>query len=160
MSFDEAKFAAHIGRLGLNHFGYKELLAGRYRALNGPPPMRLWDNIVPTILIVDALRAHFGKSIKIISAYRTEAYNDPSKNSGRATKSQHQAFTALDIRVQGETQEKVAKTLESWEYKRWFWSPIQFNRRAESISKGQIPFYELPETTRSQDVAGLHLQGS
>ena len=149
MSFNESAFAAHIGRLGLNHFGYKELLVGRYRALNGPPPLRLWDNIVPTILVVDALRSHLGKSIKLISAYRTEAYNDPSKNAGRAPRSQHQAFSALDIRVTGMAPAAVAKILESWQDKEWFWSPVQFQRKAEKVKAGRIPFGELPRKVKA-----------
>lgn len=103
MSFDAAKFEASVGSLGLKHFNHKELLTRTNYAKNSPPPAKLWHNIAPTILVLDALREEVGKPIKLISVYRTEAYNDYKNHDGRAPLSQHQAFTAIDFSVSGTT---------------------------------------------------------
>ncbi len=144
MSFNAAKFDAFVESIGLKNFNASELLVGRYRKDNGPPPMTIWDNIVPTIVVLDALRDEFNSSINIISCYRTEAYNDPAKNAGRARLSQHQAFTAIDFKVAGVKPETVKAKLKSWENDRWFYSAYAFERKAVKISYGNIPFGELP----------------
>lgn len=144
MAFDKAAFESFVTSIGLKHFNADELLVGRYRKNNGPPPLTLWHNIVPTIIVLDALRDEFGASIKIISAYRTEAYNDPANNKGRAPLSQHQAFTAIDFQVSGVKPETVKAKLKAWENDRWFYSALSFQRKAAKISIGNIPFGELP----------------
>lgn len=144
MSFDKTKFEAFVASIGLKNFNAEELLVGRYRKDNGPPPIGMWHNIVPTVVVLDALRDEFGASIKIISGYRTEAYNDPAKNKGRAPLSQHQAFTAIDFQVSGVKPEAVKARLREWENHRWFYSALSFERKAVRISKGNIPFGELP----------------
>lgn len=144
MSFDKTKFEAFVASIGLKHFNADELLVGRYRKDNGPPPIGMWHNIVPTIVVLDALRDEFGASIKIISAYRTEAYNDPEKNKGRAPLSQHQAFTALDFQVSGVKPDTVKARLKSRENDRWFYSALAFERKAVKISRGNSPLGELP----------------
>jgi hypothetical protein len=144
MAFNKALFEEFVASLGLNYFNANELLVGRYQPDNGPPPLTIWHNIVPTILILDHLREYTGCGIKLISAYRTEAYNDPAKNKGRAPKSQHQAFTAIDFRVTGMKPDKVVPILRGWENSEWFWSPIDFQRKPVKISIGTIPFGEMP----------------
>jgi len=144
MSFDKTKFEAFVASIGLKNFNADELLVGRYRKDNGPPPITMWHNIVPTIVVLDALRDELGASITLISGYRTEAYNDPEKNKGRAPLSQHQAFTALDFKVSGVKPETVKAKLRAWENDRWFYSALAFERKAVRISKGNIPFGELP----------------
>jgi len=144
MAFSKTQFEAFVDGLGLNHFNTDELLVGRYRPSNGPPPLTLWHNIVPTILIIDHLREHTGCGIKLISAYRTEAYNDPRNNPGRAPLSQHQAFSAIDFRVTGMKPDKVVPILKRWENSEWFWSPLDFQRKPVKVSKGNIPFGEMP----------------
>lgn len=144
MSFNPTKFEAFVGSLGLRNFNHKELLVGRYLAKNGPPPERLWHNIVPTMVVLDALRDEFGKPMKLISIYRTEAYNDPAANPGRARFSQHQAFTAVDFSISGVKPEATAAKLQEWETVKWFHSSFAFERKAERISAGLVPFGELP----------------
>ena len=141
MSFDETAFATKINRLGLKHFGYQELLTrttwkNKFGTKNSKPPMRLWDNIIPTVIVLDALRAELGKSISLQSVYRSEAYNQASSDSskgytGRAKTSQHMAFSAVDFIVSGMACTKVATIL-------------LFERKAEKVSAGTIPFGELP----------------
>lgn len=100
MSFNQTLFDGFVALPKLTHFNATELLVGRYRANNGPPPLALWHTIAPTITVVDALRKHLGTTVKIISAYRTEAYNNAA-GTKRAKTSQHMAYTALDSQTQG-----------------------------------------------------------
>ncbi len=144
MAFSKTAFEAFVDDIGLTHFNANELLVGRYQPDNGPPPPAIWHNIVPTILILDFLRKHTGCGIKLISAYRTEAYNDPAKNPGRAPLSQHQAFTAIDFRVTGMKPDKVVPILKGWENSEWFYSALDFQRKPVKVSKGNIPFGEMP----------------
>lgn len=143
MSFNRTLFDDFVASLGLRYFNSGELLVGRYRPDNGPPPIKLWHNMAPTITIVDALREELGSSVKIVSAYRTEAYNN-NGNAGRAKLSQHQAFSALDIQTPGHSVEKIAKLLSSWQNSKWFYCPLDFQRKAEKVKAGNIPFGELP----------------
>ena len=59
--------------------------------------------------VLQKIRAHFGKSVTITSAYRT-----PSKNKavGGETYSQHLYGKAADIKVKGVTPQKVAAYAE------------------------------------------------
>ncbi len=67
---------------------------GPAKGKNTLPPPALWDNIVPTLEMADALREFFGKPIRILSAYRSPAYN---KAISGASKSYHTRFMALDL---------------------------------------------------------------
>lgn len=159
MAFDESAFAARIGALGLKHFGYKELLSrtsakNKFGTQNSKPPMRLWDNIIPTIIILDELREQLGKSIKLQSIYRSEAYNQASSDSskgytGRAKTSQHMAYSAIDFTVSGVACTKTEKILMEWrDGGKMFYAPVAFERKAEKVSAGNIPFGELPRQWR------------
>jgi hypothetical protein len=144
MSFDKSAFEGFVASLGLKHFNADELLVGRYRSKNGPPPLTHWHNIAPTIVVLDTLRAELGQSVKLVSVYRTEAYNDPANNPGREPKSQHQAFTAIDFQVSGVKPDDVKAKLRAWESSRWFHCPLAFERKGTKVSAGTIPFGELP----------------
>lgn len=159
MSDYTTKFAARIDGIGLKHFKASELLArtaskNKFGTANSKPPERLWDNIIPTIIVLDALREHLGKSISIVSVYRSEAYNQAAGDksvgyAGRAKTSQHMAFTAIDFIVSGMACTEVEKTLKEWSNSgKMFYSPVMFERKAEKVSAGAIPFGELPRTWR------------
>lgn len=79
---------------------------------NSYPPRDKWHKIVPTLRIVDELRAHFGRAIVILSSYRSPAYNAPID--GAAKKSYHMEFCALDISVAGKTNREVFNKLKEW----------------------------------------------
>ncbi|MGG5886916.1 D-Ala-D-Ala carboxypeptidase family metallohydrolase [Falsiroseomonas sp. HC035] len=152
-------FDARIGGLGLKYFSPGELLArtsakNKFGTANSKPPERLWDNIIPTILVLDALREHLGKSISLVSIYRSEAYNQASSDkstgyTGRAKTSQHMAFSAIDFKVAGMPCTDIEKILMEWSNSgRMFHSPVMFERKAEKVKAGTIPFGELPRTWR------------
>lgn len=59
--------------------------------------------------ILQKIRDHVKKPVHINSAYRTPSYN---KKIGGASKSQHLEGKAADIRIDGETPERVAEIAE------------------------------------------------
>ena len=62
------------------------------------------------VTILQKIRNHFGKPVKINSAYRTPTYN---KKIGGETYSQHTLGTAADIRITGVTPKKIAEYVET-----------------------------------------------
>jgi hypothetical protein len=156
MAFDRSAFEARIKSLGLKHFNADEVLvrttaANRFGTRNSRPPLKLWDNIIPTIIILDALRAELGKKMTLISGYRSEEYNQSDETygkgngySGRPAKGQHMAFTAFDFVVEGRSAGDVATKLWYWQNERKkFFSPVSFERKAHKVSAGNIQFAEL-----------------
>ena len=57
-------------------------------------PRELWENIVPTAKLADAIRREWGGPIRVLSGYRTKAYN---VQVGGAPNSQHLHFRAMDL---------------------------------------------------------------
>ena len=93
---------------------------------NSEPPREMWQAIVPTLRVVDALRKHLGKPVVILSSYRSPAYNAPIE--GAAKKSYHTRFMALDIAVSGYTPKQVHAVLRKW--------------RSEGKFKGGLGLYQ------------------
>ena len=102
--------------LDVKHFASEEFTeyfqVRRRGVTNSAPPPEMWGNIVPTLRVVDQLRAHFGKPIVLLSSYRSPAYN--AAIDGAATKSFHMRFQALDIAVAGKTPRQVFEVLKDW----------------------------------------------
>ncbi|MEM6383099.1 MAG: D-Ala-D-Ala carboxypeptidase family metallohydrolase [Pseudomonadota bacterium] len=103
--YDYDTFAGHIERLDLRYFTPREFLfmggsneAGRCAGKNEAPPKELWDNIVPTALMLDEIRHRLGAPIRILSCYRSPAYN---RCIGGASKSLHMQFRAVDWTCDG-----------------------------------------------------------
>jgi uncharacterized protein YcbK (DUF882 family) len=126
---DFRNFDEFYDTLGIQHFDASEFTeyfhVHRRGVTNSEPPRELWGNIVPTIRIVDALRAHWGKPIVLLSSYRSPAYNRAIGDA--APKSYHMQFRALDIAVAGKTPKQVFDKLLTW--------------RAEGKFKGGIGLY-------------------
>jgi uncharacterized protein YcbK (DUF882 family) len=108
-------FSEWFAAQGFRHFGAGEFTnyfaAQRNGVKNSQPPKRLWKNIVQTLRIVDELRASFGKPCRILSSYRSPAYN---RAIGGAPLSQHLEFTALDIAFDGISPQRVYDRLIEW----------------------------------------------
>ena len=125
------QFDTFVKSLGLKHFSADELLVNVGQHTNRPnnpvPDRSLWPNIVPTILLLDALRAELGKAVKINSAYRGPAYN---KAIGGRPASQHQDFRAIDFKCSGKLPATCAKLLRSWRG-RPFYSPVSLDLVSE-----------------------------
>ncbi|WP_227268408.1 N-acetylmuramoyl-L-alanine amidase [Roseobacter weihaiensis] len=103
-------FTAFLEPLGLRHFTPSELLflgnahggSGACGGLNGLPPRDLWTNVVPTISMLDEIRARLGAPVRVFSAYRNDAYN--ACISGAAN-SHHKQFRAIDFTASAGTPE-------------------------------------------------------
>jgi uncharacterized protein YcbK (DUF882 family) len=108
-------FSEWFARQGFRYFKADELTwyFGRVRngIRNSEPPRALWPNIVPTIRVLDDLRAHFGKPLTISSTYRALPYN---RAIGSPDGSLHVQFKAADFSVSGVSPRQVAEVLDSW----------------------------------------------
>ena len=97
------------------HFSASEFTryfsAVRKGTKNNEPPKKLWKNLVPTLRVVDELRASFGKPCTILSSYRSPDYN---RTVGGAALSQHLQFNALDIAFDGVSAKRVYDRLLQW----------------------------------------------
>lgn len=62
------------------------------------------------ILLLQHLRDHFGRPVKILSGYRSDSHN---RNVGGSTYSRHLHGMAADIQVKGVSPDEVADYLES-----------------------------------------------
>jgi hypothetical protein len=60
------------------------------------PPCGIWGNILPTVRILDELRAFYGKPVIVNSGYRDAAYN---RAVGSTPGSMHTQFRALDFSI-------------------------------------------------------------
>lgn len=96
-----ADFEKMIAKLKLSHFAADEFLymggqnaAGKCKGLNTFPPRNLWGNIQNTALMLDAIRSELGAAIRILSVYRSPAYNACVKGE---TNSLHSRFNAIDF---------------------------------------------------------------
>lgn len=108
-------FTKWFNAQGFRHFGAREFTryfeAERRGVTNSTPPKKLWKNLVPTLRVVDELRASFGKPCRILSSYRSPAYN---RRVGGVALSQHLQFNALDIAIKGVSAKRVYERLLQW----------------------------------------------
>jgi hypothetical protein len=79
---------------------------------NSEPPKEKWNNIVPTLRIVEDLCDSFGVTCVINSSYRSPAYN--ASTPGAARYSMHLEFKALDISFPGVRPSTVYARLKQW----------------------------------------------
>lgn len=138
-------FENFIAELELRYFRYTELLVSTEKPKNTAPPPEMWNNIVPTILILDELRDCLGVPIHLNSVYRAPAYNATLQNA--AKRSLHQAFAAVDFKVpaldnKGVSLNTVYELLKLWQ-DRWFESPVRVDTQQFTVDAGEIPHEEL-----------------
>lgn len=106
--FDMAAYAAFIGQLNLEHFSPAEFLV--MGASNQPgascagsntlPPRELWPRIANTAKMLDEIRRRLGAPVRILSCYRSPAYNSCI---GGESASLHMKFNAVDWRCDSGT---------------------------------------------------------
>ena len=99
--------AEEVLTLGASHYNEDSL---GYQQ-NSLPPVQLWDNIIPTVKILDKVRSHFQSVTIINNGYRNEEYNNLV---GGAENSLHKEFRALDFYVKGHQPMVIAKKLKEW----------------------------------------------
>lgn len=108
--YNPAEFARFIDSLGLPNFTSRDFepLWKRVKkgVRNSPPPQELWPNIVPTLVVAQAIRDKLGK-IYVTSAYRSPDYN---RACGGERQSYHMSFDALDLIAKESTNRKLWAT--------------------------------------------------
>jgi N-acetylmuramoyl-L-alanine amidase len=95
-------FRAFHAALNLRYFAMDEVLElgasnngnGKCSGKNHYPPQDLWHNIAPTILMLDEIRDQLGAPIRILSGYRSDAYNTCVDGEPASL---HKTFQALDF---------------------------------------------------------------
>ena len=111
----KVKFTAWFNRHEFQHFTADELTSyfevTRRGVTNSYPPVADWNNILPTLRIVDELRNHFGKPVVLLSSFRNAEYN---RKCGGVVDSQHRYFRALDIAMVGVTPKQIYDVLIKW----------------------------------------------
>lgn len=102
-------FITFIGKLKLKHFNADEFLelggkngSGKCKGLNTFPPEELWPNIANTALMLDQIRTEMGAAIRILSCYRSPAYNTCIDGEPGSL---HMRFNAIDFTCQAGTPE-------------------------------------------------------
>ncbi len=111
----EKDFEQFIDRLELRYFKGSEFTPYWNRVKNGVsnsvPPISLWNNIINTIVILDALRHEIGASITMLSTYRSPRYNTAV---GGEPASFHMKFMAIDFNCSEGTPLSWATQLREW----------------------------------------------
>jgi len=79
---------------GVEFFHAEELLWFPRLRKHIVAPFNLWGNVIPTTKLADAIRIEWGGPVRVLSGYRTKAYNIQV---GGAKNSQHLHFRAIDI---------------------------------------------------------------
>ena len=95
--------------------------------------------MVPTILVLDKLRAHLGVPIYLTSIYRALAYNKQKKGRERSL---HQAFSATDFKAADISPQHVSEILKEWRGE-WFDSPVPIETQTVQVPAGQTDWQPL-----------------
>lgn len=92
-------YAAFLATVGLENIAAPTILTPHFNrhgeVRNSLPPEKLWQNLIPTLRVVDTMAGELNERVKILSAYRSPAYNATCP--GAAKFSQHLRNKALDI---------------------------------------------------------------
>ena len=72
----------------------------------------LWDNLVPTLWVLDQLRELIALPIHLTSIYRSPEYN--AQLTGAAPQSYHMKNMAIDFQVSGMGPTEVTDILRDW----------------------------------------------
>lgn len=105
------ELAKKIKKFGIKHFTLEELL----RASNRVPPEKYCDNIIPTLLVADAMREDLGFRIIVPSAFRTPSHNEFE---GGEVWSLHLKFNALDLQADPFTEDRLTE-MQNWLLSDW-----------------------------------------
>ncbi|GAA5482533.1 YcbK family protein [Haloferula sargassicola] len=93
-------YAAFLSSIGLRNLTARQVIESHAKK-HGPvwntlPPRSMWDNMVPTLKVIDRIGLELGQPVtEIISAYRCPAYN--ARCAGAASGSWHKKNYAIDV---------------------------------------------------------------
>ncbi|HEX2094871.1 MAG TPA: D-Ala-D-Ala carboxypeptidase family metallohydrolase [Longimicrobiaceae bacterium] len=109
------RFEQFIDGFGFPSFRGSEFTPYWTRVRNGVqnsvPPEELWPNLLPTLVVLQRFRDEIGSPVRLLSTYRSEAYNAAV---GGAGESQHTRFRAIDFTVAAGTPAQWAARLRSF----------------------------------------------
>jgi len=109
---EKEKYEAFLAGLQLRHFSPREVTNYARATRNGErnclPPEELWENLVPTLWVLDSLRESIGLPIRLTSLYRSPAYN---KAVGGSSGSFHMKNAAIDFQVDGMSPQQAFNAL-------------------------------------------------
>lgn len=98
---DPDQYAKFLKGLRTRYFSPQEIIRyadiSRHGVKNSLPPEDLWDNLVPTINVLDAMRHYIKRPIRLTSIYRSKEYN---KICGGSRNSFHMQNAAIDFQVE------------------------------------------------------------
>lgn len=99
----ESEYEAFLDGLQLRWFSPREVMNYANSTRSGvrnslPEDPQLWENLVPTLWVVDQLRESIELPIRLTSIYRSPAYN---KAVGSSSGSFHRKNSAIDFQVDG-----------------------------------------------------------
>tara|TARA_R110002051_G_scaffold154782_1_gene226933 strand:- start:812 stop:1246 length:435 start_codon:yes stop_codon:yes gene_type:complete len=99
---EKEKYEAFLAALQLRHFRPREVTnyaySTRLGVQNSLPEESLWENLVPTLWVLDQLRESVLLPIRLVSLYRSPSYN---KAVGGSSSSFHKRNSAIDFQIDG-----------------------------------------------------------
>jgi len=106
----QIQFDHIVKQWGLKHFAPSELRflgASNSRLKNNHlPPIEMVENIKEVALAADAIREAFGLPVRVLSGFRSPAYN---RSVGGSKGSYHMQFRALDLAPVANTPQNVRR---------------------------------------------------
>lgn len=107
-----APLGSYLRDHGILHFSAREVAPTGPHSTLKFPPADLWQQIVPTLLVLEDLRSHFGLPVLVTSGYRDAEYN---RRIGGERRSLHIEFAAVDFVVRGVLPLDLARWLHGHE---------------------------------------------
>ena len=99
---DADAYEKFLGALRLRYFSPREITRYAESVRNGVknelPAEDLWENLVPTLWVLDQLRHYTKRPIRLISSFRSKEYN---KIVGGTRNSTHKVNQAIDFQMDG-----------------------------------------------------------
>lgn len=116
MSADEYEFQKLLNLHNVVYFTAPEIFRPfRIHPLGKTPPVTMWQTIIPTILVLDALRKDLDFPLYINSTYRCEEHN---KAVNGVKNSFHMKFAAIDFTTRNQKRLKILQDrLRQWDKK-------------------------------------------
>ncbi|MBK1789960.1 YcbK family protein [Persicirhabdus sediminis] len=109
---DVLRYARHIEKLKLKNITPKMVIAPHFKVrgsiYNTLPPKSMWNNIGPTLKVIDEMVETMGAPVRqLTSIYRSPRYN---RSCGGKSRSLHMQNMAIDVQFSGVSPSHVART--------------------------------------------------
>jgi uncharacterized protein YcbK (DUF882 family) len=98
MTTEQKEFQSMLDAAGVRYFSARELFfrgaSDTRLRLNTDPPRSVWRNLVAVAVVADKVREAYGGPLRVVSAYRSVAYNRAIRGAANST---HTRGQALDL---------------------------------------------------------------